>query len=132
MELKQVAVELRTMAKSIAKLIQAIEAETNISLSGMSKEEQDCLINENRCLICKKTLGKKIVRGCHEYCQRSAKDAYSETELENAGLLLPVKNAGRKPNLINSIQSSLELAKEAKALADKTFGRDKKKKGTSE
>lgn len=115
------------MAKTIAKLIQAIEAETQVSLSTMTKEEQACFVKENRCLICKKALGKKVVRGCHEYCQRSAKDVYSEEELENAGLLLPVKNAGRKPSLINSIQSSLDMAKEAKAKADKTFGRKKPK-----
>ena len=70
--------------------------------------------DENLCVACMKPIGngKKVVRGCHEYCHTVTLDAiksgtYTEAERIAAGKLLTKELGGRKPSNPVAVEARL-------------------------
>jgi hypothetical protein len=72
---------------------------------------------ENLCVACLKPIevGKKVVRGCHEYCHTVTLEAvkagtYTEAERIASGKLLTKETGGRKPSNPVAIEARLGAA----------------------
>ncbi len=86
------------------------------------------------CPVCSGKLddGTGLERGVHSRCYKRLQREKRITEAEMTGILFPKQAAGRRPTIdLDAVlsKSSLEMAKEANKIADKAFGKSKKKPG---
>ena len=89
-------------------------------------------LNRTVCPICKGNLddGTGLERGVHSRCYKRLQREKRITEAEMTGVLFPKQAVGRRTKIdLDEVlkTSSLEMAREAKSIADKAFGRKKPK-----
>jgi hypothetical protein len=129
MDKKEVLLELQKISATVVRLMEKLstgDAAVVPSIAQNSQGMVEKLSSENVCLVCKKPIDGKSVRGNHEYCRQLVKDLYPDSEALQMGLLLPASAGGRKPSVV-AIKLK-EKAEEMKAMAEAVDKKKSKKK----